>query len=407
MSSHSSAGPAPSPATSGRRVAPIEDAIAAIAAGRMVILVDDEDRENEGDIVVAAQFATAENINFMAKEARGLICVALPSDRIDALGLGPMAARNEAPLGTAFTVSVDAVACRGSGVSAADRALTVQEMVRPDSTRASFRVPGHMYPLRARPGGVLVRAGQTEGGVDLSRLAGLQPGAVICEIMNPDGTMMRLDALLEFGRLHSMPVVTVADLIAYRLDHEPLVRPVAEVSLPTDYGEFRCIVFENAADTAVHAALVMGSPTRDEPTLVRVHRADLLTDVFGLDGALRLPMAPGAPLPTVAAGSRLDLSLRRIAAEGKGVLLYLGTQNDGEAARQTLRTVSASLRSAGTPRLAGPPAMNFREFGIGAQILWQLGLGKLRIIANHPFPLIAGRGFGLDVVEWVPLAPPA
>ncbi len=405
MSSH--APPSPGANTPTRRVAPIEDAIAAIAAGRMVILVDDEDRENEGDIVVAAQFASAENINFMAKEARGLICVALPSERIDALGLGPMAARNEAHLGTAFTVSVDAVACRGSGVSAADRALTVRAMVRPDSTRADFRVAGHMYPLRARPGGVLVRAGQTEGGVDLSRLAGLEAGAVICEIMNPDGTMMRLDALLEFGLLHDLPVVTVADLIAYRLDHEPLVRPVAEVSLPTDYGEFRCIVFVNAADTAIHAALVMGSPSRDEPTLVRVHRADLLTDVFGLDGALRLPSTPGAALPSPATGSRLDLSLRRIATEGKGVLLYLGTQNDGEAARQTLRSVSASRRTTGATRPAGPPAMNFREFGIGAQVLWHLGLGKLRIIANHPFPLIAGRGFGLEVVEWVPLTAPS
>ncbi len=368
-----------------KRVAPIPDALQALREGRQVILVDDEDRENEGDLVLAAEFATQEAIHFMAQEARGLICVALPSDRIDAIGLPPMARKNDAPLGTAFTVSVDAIDCAGSGVSAADRAHTIRVLMEPGCTAARLRVPGHMYPLRARPGGVLVRAGQTEGGVDLSRLAGLRPGAVICEIMNPDGSMMRLDALLEFGAHHGIPVVTVADLIAWRLDHEPLVQRIAEVAMPTEYGTFRAMVFENPADTAIHAAMVMGELRRDEPTLVRVHRADLLTDVFGLRAG-----APGLPV-----GDRLDWSLRRIAKEGKGVVLYLGTESDGDRALDTLRGSLGRDTPART--------MNFREFGIGAQILSQLGLGKLRILANHPFPLIAGRGFGLEVTEWVPL----
>jgi 3,4-dihydroxy 2-butanone 4-phosphate synthase/GTP cyclohydrolase II len=372
-------------------IAPIADAIEAIRRGRMVILVDDEDRENEGDIVVAADFATPENLNFMACEARGLICVALPSERVDALGLPPMAVKNEAPLGTAFTVSVDAVTCLGTGVSASDRARTIAVLMDDTVDRAQLRTPGHTYPLRARPGGVLVRAGQTEGGVDLSRLAGLRPGAVICEVMNPDGTMMRLPGLLELGERHGLPVVTVADLIAYRLDHEPIVRRVAEVDLPTDYGHFRAILFESAVDTTVHAALVMGDIGRD-PTLVRVHRADLLTDVFGYLGHGATGLPPG---------ERLRWSLERIAQEGRGVLLYLGPQSDGELALETLEA-HISRERGGPGRSAH--AMSFREFGVGAQILWQLGLGKLRIIANQPFPLTAGGGFGIDVVEWVPLS---
>jgi 3,4-dihydroxy 2-butanone 4-phosphate synthase/GTP cyclohydrolase II len=366
------------------RIATIAEAIDDIRRGQMVILVDDEDRENEGDLVIAAEKISARAINFMAVTARGLICVALPSERLDAIGLPPMARHNTAPLGTAFTASVDAAHLTTAGISAQDRSETVLTLMRDDCTRSSLRVPGHTMPLRGRRGGVLVRPGQTEGSIDLARLAGLKPAGVICEIMNPDGTMMRLDGLLKYGQEHGIKVVTIADLIRYRMQKESLVRAVADVELPTDYGTFRSIAYKNEVDTQVHIALVKGDIDPETPTLVRVHRADLVADVLG-------HIKPGGL-------NRLDSSLRTLAAAESGVLLYLRTGSNGEMAVDPLRAVLGRR-----PKTKGPIPMDFREFGVGAQILSDIGLKKLRIMSNQPFPLHALSGFGLEVVEWVPL----
>ena len=369
------------------KIADIAAAIEDIRKGRMVILVDDENRENEGDLVCAAEKVTPQLINFMITHARGLVCVPLPEEKLDALALPPMTQDNRAPLGTAFTVSVDAVGMK-SGISAKGRSTTTQTLMRDDVTLADLKVPGHIFPLRARKGGVLVRAGQTEGGVDLTRLAGLKPGAVICEIMNPDGSMMRLDGLLEFGEQHGLKVVTIEDLIAYRMQKELFVRPVAEVDLPTDYGVFRCIAYENELDTHVHIAMVLGDVRVDEPTLVRVHRADLVCDVFGFTGD--------------STQNRLDWSMRRIAEEGRGVVLYLRSAASGEMAIDSL-TRWMHRHGKGTQKPASA-AMNFREFGLGAQILSDLGLRQLRIITSSPnVPFTAVRGFGLKIVERVPI----
>ncbi len=369
-------------------IATIPEAIEDIRNGRMVILIDDEDRENEGDLVIAADHVTPQAINFMAVEARGLICVSLPSEAVDRIGLAPMARHNRAPLGTAFTVSCDAADVRGTGISASERAHTVTVLMREDCSLDHLRTPGQTFPLRARPGGVLVRAGQTEGSVDLARLAGLRPGAVICEIMNPDGTMARLPELLTFGQRHGIKVVSVADLIAYRLRNECFVRAVADVPLPTAYGRFRAVAFENDLDTHVHLALVMGTPSPDVPALVRVHRADLVADVFGF--------TPGR------AKGRLEWSLKRIAEEGNGVLLYLRTGANGEMAVDGLRTfLSPPGTAASQP--ASPPAMDFREFGVGAQILSSLGLKRIQVMTNNPQPFHGLSGFGLEIVAWVPV----
>jgi 3,4-dihydroxy 2-butanone 4-phosphate synthase/GTP cyclohydrolase II len=368
------------------RVDEIEDAIEDIRKGKMIILVDDEDRENEGDLVIAADKVTPKALNFMACHARGLICIALAQERVEALGLSPMTSRNRAPLGTAFTVSVDANSTT-LGFSAHDRAETVLALMSETATRKDFRIPGHSFPLSARPGGVLVRPGQTEGSVDLARLAGLRSGAVICEIMNDDGSMMRLDDLLAFGREHDMKVVTVADLIAYRMRKESFVQPVAETLLPTDYGEFRAIAFENELDDHVHLALVKGTLRADTPTLVRVHRGDLLADVFG--------HSPNN------SGNRLEMALSKLSKADSGVILYLRSSLNGEMAIDSMRYQLAKTQGKAPKQHTGH--MNFREFGIGAQILSNLGLRKLRIMANNPFPLTAASGFGLEVVEWVPI----
>ena len=350
----------------------------------MVILVDDEDRENEGDLVLAAEKVTPQAINFMATHARGLICVALPTARVDSIGLPPMTTDNQAPLGTAFTVSVDARSVQ-SGVSATGRSATVQELMREGCTMSDLVSPGHTFPLRAKRGGVLVRAGQTEGGVDLTRLSGLKPGAIICEVMHPDGTMMRLDGLVEMGRRFGIPVVTVADLIAYRMQKESFVRLVADVTLPTDYGTFKALCFEDELDNRVHLALVMGEVRADVPTPVRVHRADLIGDVFGFTGWER--------------SSELVWSLKRIAAEGRGVVLYLRVGTDGEMALSPLMAYLGSKRE--KPTRFGP--IDFREFGIGAQILSSLGLRRIRVLTNNPTPYRALSGFGLEIESRVPI----
>ncbi len=372
------------------QIAPIARAIDDIKNGRMVILVDDEDRENEGDLVVAADKVTPESIAFMVEHGRGLICLAMDGPLIDRLQVKPMSVSNQAPLSTAFTESIDAVACSGSGVSPADRALTILQAVASDATAEDFRVPGHVFPLRARRGGVIVRSGQTEGSVDLARLAGLQPAGVICEVMAADGTMSRLDALLAFGEAHDIPVVTVADLIDYRLHSEPLVTEEAQSSLPTEWGAFELRVFRSLVDDALHVALTLGDIDRDTPTLVRVQRANLLGDAFGLERALGRP--------------HLAAAMRQIAAAGRGAIVYLAADESSDALARQLDRYLARSRGAQSPTPEQQrQKMDFKEFGVGAQILRTLGLGKLKVMTNSPRRMRAVSGFGLEIVEWLPL----
>ena len=371
------------------KIATIEQAIADIAAGKMVILVDDEDRENEGDLVCAAELVTAEQINFMATEARGLICLSLSPEMTDALKLQPMARQNTAPLGTAFTVSIDHR--DNPGIGAAARAAACREAVREDARPDDFVSPGHLFPLRARRGGVLVRSGQTEGSVDLARLAGLRAGAVICELMGPDGSMARLPKLLEFGERFGIHVVTVADLIRYRLEHERLVKLVAKAQLPTDYGPFDVRVFENTISGQAHIALTIGDLTKDEPTLVRVHRADTVADVFGLD--------------TLPVRNRLTWSLQQMAAEGRGVCLYLRPDGVEEQLDDKVRMYGALAR--GERLEPGMRAqMGFHDFGVGAQILRECGLSRIRVLTRQPRNFKGLSGFGLEIVDWVKIQPP-
>lgn len=373
-------------------VAPIEDAIADIKAGRMVILVDDEDRENEGDLVIAADRVTPEAIAFMVEHGRGLICLAMDGALLERLELAPMAVRNDAPLGTAFTESIDALACAGTGASARDRARTIREAISPTAGPRDFRKPGHIFPLRARAGGVLVRSGQTEGSVDLARLAGFTPAGVICEVMDTDGTMQRLPALLRFGAEHGIKVVTVADLIDHRLRSEPLVVEEARCALPTRFGTFEMTVFRSLVDDAEHTALTMGTIERDVPTLVRVHRADVLADAFRLEGAPHR--------------AKLDRALAAIADEGRGVLVYLSPPSTGEALSRQLRDHVDRAAGRAPERTPSNAPAAFREFGTGAQILRQLGVGAVRVLTNQPRRLGGVSGFGLEIAEWVPLDPP-
>ena len=370
------------------RIAPIHEAIADIAAGRMVILVDDEDRENEGDLVIAADKCTPEAIAFMAEHGRGLICLAMDGPLCDRLELGPMAPQNEARLGTAFTVSIDAADCVGPGISARNRAWTIQKAIAPDASAKDFAVPGHVFPLRARAGGVLARTGQTEGSVDLARLAGLGPAGVICEVMEPDGSMSRLPSLLALGARFDLKVVTVADLIEFRLQSETIVVREAQSHLATDYGVFEIAIYRSVVDGSTHAALSLGQVGGDKPTLVRVHRANLLSDAFGF---------------ALSTGRRnLARAMQSIAREGSGVLIYLDVDRDGEALSRVLQ--SYVERGAGQP---WPPparaaqAMDFMEFGTGAQILRDLGLKQLRVLTNQPLRLRAVSGYGLEIVEWL------
>ncbi|MFZ4578338.1 MAG: 3,4-dihydroxy-2-butanone-4-phosphate synthase [Myxococcota bacterium] len=370
-------------------IAPIQQAIEDIAAGRMVILVDDEDRENEGDLVIAADKVTPEALAFMAEHGRGLICLAMEGALCDRLELPPMAPQNETRLGTAFTASIDALDCRGSGISPRDRSHTILRAIAPEARPTDFAIPGHVFPLRAREGGVLVRSGQTEGSVDLARLAGLTPAGVICEVMEPDGTMSRLPSLLQLGATHGIPVVTVADLIQHRLQSEPLVVREAESELATSYGAFRIAIYRSLVDGATHAALLCGKVVHeDQPTLVRVHRANLLSDAFGF---------------ALSSGRRsLEIALQAIADSGSGVLLYMDVARDASALASVLK--SHVERTAGRP--IGQPddfskPMDFQEFGIGAQILRDLGIRKMRVMTGHPRKLRGVSGFGLEIVEWL------
>jgi 3,4-dihydroxy 2-butanone 4-phosphate synthase / GTP cyclohydrolase II len=371
--------------------ATIEEAIEEIREGRMVVVVDDEDRENEGDLTIAAQFATPDAINFMATHARGLVCLCLTEERADELGLRPMTEHNEAPLGTAFTVSIEAREGVTTGISAADRSRTIQVAIHPDSTAHDLVQPGHVFPLRSKPGGVLERIGQTEAAVDLARLAGLNPSGVVCEVMNDDGTMARVNDLVPYCERHGLKMVTVADLVEYRRRHEKLVERGAAVRLPTEYGEFSAIAFREKLSSKTHIALVKGEVAGRENVLVRVHSECLTGDVFH---SLRCDC-----------GEQLEQALAQIEEEGSGVLLYMAQEGRGigllnklrayELQEQGLDTVEANLE-------LGFPA-DARDYGIGNQILADLGLTTIRIITNNPKKLVGIDGFGLTVVEQVPI----
>ena len=375
--------------------ASIEDAVAEIRAGRMIIIVDDEDRENEGDLVCAAEKATPEIINFMARHARGLICLPLTEERCDDLHLTTQVADNTSFLGTAFTVSIDARKGVTTGISVADRATTIQVAVDPQTRPQDLARPGHIFPLRAKKGGVLVRPGQTEASVDIARIAGLYPAGVICEIMNEDGTMSRLPQLNEFAEAHNLKMITVADLVRYRISKETLVKRAVETDLPTVYGRFRAIAYENVVNGDVHLAMVMGQVNAEDPILVRVHTENVTCDMFGslIDDT----------------GFQLHTALEKISAAGQGVVLYLRQREHSLDLVNQLRTYAVMQEKALGKREASLETGygTDRDYGVGAQILHDLGLRRIQLLTNHPPKVAALEGFELEVVGSVPLGQPA
>jgi 3,4-dihydroxy 2-butanone 4-phosphate synthase / GTP cyclohydrolase II len=373
----------------------IEDALAAFQAGRMVIVVDDADRENEGDLTIAAEKVTPAAINFMARYGRGLICLSMTPERLDELEIPLMVSQNTSRFETAFCTPIDAVGKTTTGISAHDRAATVLTAIDPATRPGDLARPGHVHPLRARSGGVLVRAGQTEAAVDLARGAGLYPAGVICEIMNEDGTMARVPELTKFAKRHGLLMITVADLISYRMRHESLVKRVASARLPTEYGEFTVHAFENQIDKLTHTALVCGDIGEGQDVLVRVHSQCLTGDVFH---SARCDC-----------GAQFDAAMRRIAAEGRGVLLYLNQEGRGIGLANKIRAYE--LQDEGFDTVEANERLGFkpdqRDYGMGVQILRELGVRSMRLMSNNPRKLVGIEGYGLSVSEWLPIEIPA
>jgi 3,4-dihydroxy 2-butanone 4-phosphate synthase / GTP cyclohydrolase II len=369
----------------------VEEAIEDIRLGRMVIVADDEDRENEGDLTMAASKITPEAINFMTKYGRGLICLAMTGERLDELHLPMMVGENTSKFGTAFTVSIEARQGVTTGISAADRAHTILTAINPQSKHYDLARPGHIFPLRARSGGVLMRAGQTEASVDLARLAGLYPAGVICEVMSDDGTMARVPELIEVAQRHDLKLVTVADIIAYRLKNEPFVKPVAEADFPTEFGDFKIVIFENMLDHDHHIALMKGTIDPETPVLVRVHSQSTTADVFrSLHSGCR---------------NELLVALKTIQEAGSGILVYLRQEEKGETLVNEIRSYAMKnpdLQSLDS-EITGCSSDDLRIYGIGAQMLRELGVRKIRLLSNHPKRIIGLHGYGLTVTERVPL----
>ncbi|MHB8094434.1 MAG: bifunctional 3,4-dihydroxy-2-butanone-4-phosphate synthase/GTP cyclohydrolase II [Candidatus Aminicenantales bacterium] len=370
----------------------VEKAIEEVREGRLIIIIDDEDRENEGDLMVAAEKITPDIVNFMTKHGRGLICLPLTHERVEELQLPLMVTENTARYQTAFTVSIDGKEGVTTGISAFDRAQTIQTAINPATKPDDLARPGHIFPLQAREGGVLARAGQTEAAVDMARMAGLAPAGVICEIMNEDGTMARLFQLEEFGRTFGIPILTVADLIRYRMKHETLVKKICDADMPTKYGNFRIALFEDIIQGEQHVALVKGDLSKDEPTLVRTHSQCLTGDTFG---SARCDC-----------GDQLHKAMEMIEKEGKGVVLYI-MNHEGRGIGLGNKLLAYALQDEGADTVEANCRLGFkpdqRDYGIGAQILVALGVNKIRLLTNNPRKFIGLSGYGLEIVDRVPL----